>query len=42
MNENVVTSNSPISVSFTSGMTARDMKHSVMTGSTSPLMPSCA
>ena len=38
--EKVVTSNSPISVSFTSGITARDMKHSVITGSTSPLIPS--
>ena len=40
INENVVTSNSPISVSLTSGITASDMKHSVITGSTSPQIPS--
>ena len=40
MNWNVVTSNNPISVSLISGITARDMKHRVITGSTSRWMPS--
>ena len=36
---NCVTSKSPMSVSFSSGITGSDMKHSVITGSTPPLMP---
>lgn len=40
MNLNCVTSKSPISVTFTSGITGSDIKVSVITGSTSRLIPS--
>lgn len=42
MNENVVTSKSPVSVNLISGITIRDIKHKVITGSTLPQIPSSA
>lgn len=42
INSNRFTSNSPISVSLSSGMTGSDMKQSVITGSSCGLTPSAS